>query len=107
MKYKDLINKCHQFCKLANKIDHVSQLQIDHSGMRPESLNIVKKQRSNNVKMRPIEIEIYPNSKPFLADGRHRLQIAKELNDKSISAIIRYYDEDGNVIDRQNTIISL
>lgn len=106
MKYQTIINKCNLFYKLAN-IYNISDLNIDYSGMRPESLNIVRKQRSNNIKMRPIEIEIYPNSKPFLADGRHRLTIAKELGESQINAIVRVYDEDGNVTNKENIIISL
>ena len=80
-----------------------SEISIDPSGMRNESLDIVRKQRKSNILMRPVEIEVYPNYKPFLADGRHRLAIARELNEKFLNAIVRYYDEEGNVIDKKNT----
>jgi len=105
MKYDELVRKCEMFYKTA--VSHLSELTIDPSGMRDESLELVRKQRKSNVKMRPIEIEIYPGHKPFLADGRHRLSIAKERGDKTIDAIVRYYDEEANVIKTDKIVLSI
>lgn len=82
-------------------ITHTSQLQISRSGMRPESLELVRRQRELGLPqaLRPIEINVWPDSGIHLSDGRHRLTIAKELGDPTIEAIVRYYDDEANVID--------
>jgi hypothetical protein len=100
----ELIIKCDAFYKMAIAL---SDLKINPSGMRNDSINLVRKQRQSNVKMKPIEIDIYPGEKPFLSDGRHRLSVAKELGDKTINAIIRYYDEEANVLNIEQTIINI
>jgi hypothetical protein len=105
MKIDDIVKKCHFFYKMA--ISHASELKIDPSGMRDESIELVRKQRESDIKMRPIEIEIYPNENPFLADGRHRLSVAKERGDKKIDAIVRYYDEEGNVIKKDKIVLTI
>ena len=96
MNVDSILQKCEKFYKLA--ISHMSELTINPSGMRDDSMEMVRNQRNSNIKMRPIEIEIYPHTKPFLADGRHRLSVAKERGDQTIDAIVRYYDEEANVI---------
>lgn len=105
MKIDVLLDKCELFYKMA--ISQVSELAIDPSGMRDESFELVRKQRTQDQKMRPIEIEIYPGHKPFLADGRHRLAVAKERGEQTIDAIVRYYDEEGNVIKREKITLNI
>lgn len=68
--------------------------------MRDESFDLVRSQRKSKQKMRPVEIDIYPDQKPFLSDGRHRVAIAKELGDESLNAIVREYDDDAHVINK-------
>ncbi len=105
MKIDILIARCEAFYKIA--ISHMSELTIDPSGMRDESIEMVRKQRESSMKMRPIEIEVYPDTKPFLADGRHRLSVAKERGDKTIDAIIRYYDNEANVVSTEKTVLNI
>lgn len=105
--YKIAYNKCLAYFKAAF-INTIDDIEINYSGMRPESLELVKKHRLSGIQMRPIEIEVYPElDKPILSDGRHRLQIAKENNDSSINAIIRYYDNDGNVVNKEFKVLKL
>lgn len=92
---------------VADGITHVSQVRVDDDGMRPESFELVRKQRASNIKMRPIEVDVYPETGPILGDGRHRLAIAKELGDASIEAIIRVYDDDANVLFKTRKALSL
>jgi len=83
------------------KVETMSQVAVDYNGMRPESLDIVRAQRASNAKMRPIEVDVYPDVGPMLADGRHRLAIARELGDETIDAVVRVYNEDGNVLSKR------
>jgi hypothetical protein len=107
MKNKHIYNKCWIYSK-ASLINFVNDFDVNESGMRQESLDFIRKQRLLKHKIKPIEIEVYPElKKPILADGRHRLQIAKELNDYSIDAIIRYYDNNGNVLKKELKTIYL
>lgn len=82
-------------------ITRTSQLQVNYSGMRPESLDLVRRQRALGLPQasRPIEVNVWPDSGIFLSDGRHRLTAAKELGDSQINALIRYYDDEGYVVD--------
>jgi hypothetical protein len=82
----------------ACNVTRVSELRIDRRGMRPESLALVRKQRDRGERMRPIVVECYPGEQPFLADGRHRLQVATELGDKTIEAVVRVYDARAEVV---------
>jgi len=102
-KHSALLDRVNEFYKQALPIFYTSQLVIEPNGMRDESLNLVKKQRESQATMRPVAIEIYPDHPPFLADGRHRLAIARKLKDKSLKAVVRYYDNDANVINSFET----
>jgi hypothetical protein len=76
----------------------VDELNVSDSGMRPSSMDVVRIQRAGNETARPIEVDIYPDVGAILADGRHRLAVARELGDDSIEAIVRVYDDEANVI---------
>jgi hypothetical protein len=78
-------------------VTNTAQLEIAPSGMRPESLEQVRAQRDAGQTMRPIEVSVYPGERPFLQDGRHRLQVAQERGDKTIEARIRYYGARGGL----------
>lgn len=73
-------------------------VRVDVSGMRPESLEIVRAERAAAKVMRPVEVSIYPGETPVIVDGRHRLQVATERGDKTISTLTRTYDHSGNVV---------
>lgn len=104
MNIDTIIDRVEKFYKQATvPVFYASELKIEPSGMRPESFDIVYKQRAAKQTMRPVEIEVYPNEQPYLADGRHRLGVAKKLGDDSLNAIVRYYDNDGNVINTGST----
>lgn len=78
-------------------LTHTGQLKIDNSGMRDTSLDFLRKHPTT----KPIRVEVYPDGVPFLADGRHRLQVAIERGDRSILAEIITYDDAANVIDEK------
>lgn len=80
------------------RVSRASDARIPSEGMRSESMDIVRKQRANGDRAakRPIEISVYPGHTE-LTDGRHRLAVARELGDKRIRALIRYYDHKGHV----------
>ncbi len=80
---------------------------VDHSGMRPESLALVRGQRSSKIIMRPIVVSVYPGERPILTDGRHRLQVARERGDATIQALIRTYDREGNTVSRVERTIKI
>jgi hypothetical protein len=97
----NLLSRCNHFYKIAANLPEItrtSQLNINHSGMRNESMKIVRKQRQNGEKMRPIVVTVFPDGLIALNDGRHRLAVARERGDKSITAHIIYYDDELNVI---------
>jgi len=91
-RYYRLVGQIEQFYKLAE--DELSKILVHPEGMRQESFNYLRKNKVN----KPIEIEVYPDNKAYLADGRHRLEIAIENNRKFINCVVRYYDEDANII---------
>lgn len=101
MKWASLYRQCDHFFKLATglkEITRTSQISVDYGGMRDESMKLVRKQRHNNEKMRPIVVTVFPDGLVALNDGRHRLTVARERGDRYIDAQIIYYDEELNVI---------
>ena len=85
---------------MANDLSCVSQASNEHSGIRPESIEIVRRQRAIGAPMRPIEIDVYPDVGAVVVDGRHRLVVASELGDENIDAVIRVYGLNGDVISK-------
>jgi hypothetical protein len=101
LKIDSLFNRCDAFHKLATelpKITRTSQLNVNHSGMREDSMKTVRPQHQNGEKMRPIVVTVFPDGLTALNDGRHRLAIAKEQGDLYIMAHIIYYDNELNHI---------
>jgi hypothetical protein len=97
----NLFDRCDTFHKLATelpKITRTSQISINHSGMRDESMEKVRQQRERNEKMRPIVVTVFPDGLVALNDGRHRLSVAKERGDLYITAQIIYYDNDLDIV---------
>ena len=74
------------------------QLRVDPSGMRAESLRLVATQMTRRERMRPIEVHVHPGEKPFLADGRHRLEVARARGRKWLDAIVRTYGPRGGLL---------
>lgn len=93
--FEAILNESIFFRKIASL--EMKNIRIDEDGMREESFDMVRKDRANG-RMRPIEVSIYPGESPVLIDGRHRLEIAREMGDPFIEALIRYYDSEGSVI---------
>ena len=68
-------------------VTRMSQVRIVlRSGMRSESLERVRKEKRS----KPIRIVVYKGEKPHLADGRHRVEVARERGKKTIDAEIEY-----------------
>ncbi|MGA7123374.1 MAG: hypothetical protein WBY94_24945 [Polyangiaceae bacterium] len=59
--------------------------------MRPSSLAKVRKEKRSP----PIRIVVYKGERPHLADGRHRVQVARERGKKTIPAIVEYRGPQG------------
>ena len=93
--------------RLIRDLTDVSQVTVDRSGMRPGSLDLVRKQRLAGVRSRPIEVDVYPDVGFILADGRHRLAVAQELGDREIEAVVRVYDSEGNVVAKIQKTLSI
>jgi hypothetical protein len=87
----------------ATPVMRIEDVRIDPHGMRPTSLDVVRLQRGTNTTMRPVVIEVYPNEKPFLADGRHRVQVAQERGDPSVEATVRTYGPRGALRSERRT----
>ena len=97
-------------------------------GMRDESLDFARKayapespsifpgpsvspaeraQQIATTKVKPVRVEIYPDTGPVLGDGRHRMQAAIEAGAKDIRANVVTYDADGNVLKQVERLVSL
>lgn len=57
--------------------------------------------------MDPIEIDLYPGSRPGLRDGRHRLREARERGAKAIRATLTRYDEEGEQLSERTEKLKL
>lgn len=83
----------------AAEVTSTSQISLGNpEGMRPESFAYVRAAAARGQTLAPIEISIFPDLKrPVLQDGRHRLSVARERGDKSITATIRTYGPRGGL----------
>jgi len=90
-----------------SRVTSIREVTIDYSGMRPESLDIVRGERASGKAMRPIVVEVWPGKAPILTDGRHRLTVARERGDTQISAIVREYSRSGKVVSTQHVTLTL
>jgi hypothetical protein len=79
------------------RVTRISQVRINRSGMRLASAAFVREAREAGRKLAPIAITVEKGHAPYLSDGRHRLQIARERGDKSIEATLRYVGPRGAV----------
>lgn len=82
----------------------VEEFRYARYGMRAESM---QKARRNLGKDRPIEVALYPDEIPVLADGRHRLKVAREAGLNELPALIRVYDSKGSVVREVRKNLSL
>ena len=89
------------------KLTSVPQVRIDWEGMRPESLAFLRARRALGGNVKPIEVSVYPDTGAVLVDGRHRLKIAREHEDRSIQAIVRTYGPRGGLLSTRRTLLTL
>lgn len=76
------------------RVTSMSQVRtVLTSGMRPESTARVRQEK----RPAPIRIVVYQGEQPHLADGRHRVAVARERGDKSIDAVVEYRGRRGGV----------
>jgi hypothetical protein len=78
-------------------VHRISQVAINRSGMRPESHAFVRGARAAGRALKPIVIVVQKGHRPYLEDGRHRLDVARERGDTTIRAVVRYVGSRGAV----------
>jgi hypothetical protein len=76
-------------------------------GMRPQSIEKVKAERASGKPMRPVDVDVYTGQKPLLADGRHRLEVAREQGDHTIQARVTHYNKSGDPVRTEHTSLKI
>jgi hypothetical protein len=71
---------------------------FDRGSMRTESLDHLRVHPEDADKLGPPRIEMWPDSGPVVADGRHRMALAVERGDKTIPVNVVHYDAEGKVL---------
>lgn len=76
-------------------------------GMRDDSFSHLRAHPEDANRQGIPRIEVYPDSGPTVADGRHRMALAAERGEGSIDAEVVRYDADGNVVSRETQPVAL
>lgn len=86
-----------------------NSINIHKDGLRKESFDFLNKYFTTNEwpsKLGKITLSQYPDSKNIhVEDGRHRLILANKHGIKEIPAVIKKYDNFGNIISIEDVLI--
>ncbi len=92
----------------APRLRSTSQIQtVAKDGMRADSFARVRSERASGQRMRPIEVARYHDGRTVLTDGRHRLAVAREAGDRSISAVVRTYGPRGGLVGKKTERLTI
>lgn len=79
-------------------------LQKQSSGMKPESMDYLRAGGQPGNANDVVRIESYPDNPVTIANGRHRIALAREQKRPSVRGDYVRYDADGNVVEHQKSI---
>lgn len=82
----------------------LTALKIPRSGLRPESLEYLK--RGGKAYGGPPNIGVQPDGSIIIYDGRHRMLIARESG-KPIEIVVRYYGPRGGLLRTERRMAKL
>lgn len=81
------------------------------SAVEAQDIALGKAPSATGERMKPVDVSVFPdegNGPIFnLADGRHRMAVARDAGATHINARIRYYDADGNVLRTEQAPLSI